>query len=192
NYLSYMDINQDFPAIQRLCRLIRFGSIGFIGGVLAIYVLTWCWPDMGRNTHPFMFFTRIAGLPLNAMATLPVADRLLLAAISLPYLAALVWAFYRLGKMLRGFERAEFFERATVGHLRAFAGFLLLAKALSLAAMHLRVLVLVHMRGDMKYSMAVNLSSDDMAVLLMCALFFLIARMMEEGRRLAEENREFI
>ena len=38
----------------------------------------------------------------------------------------------------------------------------------------------------------VNLSSDDMAVLLMCALFFLIARMMEEGRRLAEENRGFI
>jgi hypothetical protein len=187
-----MDINQDLSAIRRLSRLIRLGSIIFISGVLAIYVVTWCWPEMGSQTHPFMFFTRIAGLPLNAMATLPVADRVLLAAISLPYLAALVWAFYRLGMMLRGFERAAFFERATVGHLRAFAGYLLLAKALSLLAMHLRVLVFEHLRGDGKAQLMVNLSTDDMAVLLMCALFFLIARMMEEGRRIAEENREFV
>ena len=31
-----------------------------------------------------------------------------------------------------------------------------------------------------------------LAVLLMCGLFFVVAKMMEEGRRLAEENREFV
>ena len=139
-----------------------------------------------------MFVVHIAGLPANAMAALSITERLLIAAISLPYLCALVWAFYRLGKMLSGFERAEFFERATVGHLRAFAGYLLLAKVFSLAAMHLRVSVMVHMLGHQNMPVRLNLSNDDMAVLLMCALFFLVARMMEEGRRLAEENREFV
>jgi hypothetical protein len=119
-------------------------------------------------------------------------DRLLIASISLPYLAALIWAFYRLDRMLRGFGRGEFFERETVGHLRAFSGFLLIAKLLSLLAMHARVGALVHLLGHEHVRVMVNLSSDDMAVLLMCALFFLIARMMEEGRRLAEENRGFI
>jgi hypothetical protein len=185
-----MDISQDLSAIRRLCRLIRWGSIVFITGVLGIYVLTWCWPWVSGTGH--LPLIHIAGLPSNAMASLSPTERLLIAAISLPYLCALVWAFYRLGKMLSGFERAEFFERATVGHLRAFAGYLLLAKALSLGAMHLRVSVMVHVLGHNNMPVRMNLSNDDMAVLLMCALFFLVARMMEEGRRLAEENREFV
>ena len=187
-----MDISQDFSAIKRLCKLIRFGSIAFVGGVLLLYVITWCWPSVTGLGHPALPVLRIAGLPATAMATLSIGDRMLFAAISLPYLAALVWAFFRLGKMLSGFERAEFFERTTVGHLRAFAGYLLLAKALSLLAMHARVALMGHLLGRDKSHTALNLSSDDMAVLLMCALFFLVARMMEEGRRLAEENREFV
>ena len=187
-----MDIIQDFSAIKRLCRWIRLGSIVFITGVIVIYVVTWSWPGMPGHGNYVMLKLHLAGLPASAMASLPFAERILVASISLPYLAALLWAFYRLGQMLRGFERGEFFERATVGHLRAFAGFLLLAKALSLAAMHLRVGALVHLLGYEHMRVMVNLSSDDMAVLLMCALFFLIARMMEEGRRISEENREFI
>ena len=58
--------------------------------------------------------------------------------------------------------------------------------------MHARVALMGHMMGSERSHMAVNLSSDDMAVLLMCALFFLVARMKEQGRRLAEENREFV
>ena len=87
---------------------------------------------------------------------------------------------------------ARFFERATVGHLRAFSGYLLLAKLLSLLAMHARVAAMVHLVGHEHVRAVVNLSADDMSVLLMCALFFLIARMMEEGRKLAEENRGFV
>ena len=187
-----MDITRDFSAIKRLCRWIRLGSFLFVTGVLMVYVVTWCWPGMPGHGKHVMLMLHVAGLPASAMANLSVTERLLIASISLPYLAALVWAFYRLGQMLRGFERGEFFEQATVGHLRAFAGFLLLAKALSLAAMHLRVGALVHLLGHEHMRVMVNLSSDDMAVLLMCALFFLIARMMEEGRRINEENREFI
>lgn len=185
-------MNQVSPAIRRLCLLIRLGGAFFVVGVLAIYVITWCWPVIHLAGHPLMVKLHLAGLPATALSELSAGDRLLIGAISLPYLAAFIWAFTRLDRMLRGFARGEFFESETVGHLRAFSGYLLLAKLLSLIAMHARVAVLVHLLGHERVRAVVNLSSDDMAVLLMCALFFLIARMMEEGRRLAEENREFI
>ena len=93
---------------------------------------------------------------------------------------------------LAAFSRGEYFERATVGHLRAFSGFLLIAKLLALGAMHVRSAMVMHMTEAKHQLLSINLSNDDLAVLLMCGLFFVIARMMEEGQRLAEENREFI
>ncbi len=173
-------------SLLRLCRLIRYGSVLFIAGVLALYFFTWCLPEMAP------FHVRLAGLPADALAQLDLQGRMMMAAISLPYLAALLWAFYRLHKMLAGFERGEFFERATVGHMRAFSGYLLLAKLLSLAAMHARVHLAAHMKLISGHVGFINLSNDDMAVILMCAVFFLIARTLEEARRIAEENREFV
>ncbi len=184
-------MNEISPGIRRLCRLIRIGGAVFVTGVVAIYVITWCWPATAGGPH-FLFKLHLGGLAANALADLSMTERLLIGSISLPYLAALIWAFYRLDRMLRRFERGEFFDQETVGHLRAFSGYLLLAKLLSLLAMHARVGALVQLIGHDRVRAVVNLSSDDMAVLLMCALFFLIARMMEEGRRLAEENRGFI
>jgi uncharacterized membrane protein (DUF4010 family) len=94
--------------------------------------------------------------------------------------------------MLRQFEVGRFFERETVSDLRAFSGLLLVAKFLSLAAMHARTAIVVHLVGHENARLSVNLSADDLAILLLCALFFAIAGMMEEGRRLSEENREFV
>lgn len=185
-------MNEISPSIRRLCRFIRFGSTIFVVGVVLIYLITWCWPIVHADSHPVMLRLHLAGLSADALRDLTIGDRLLIGAISLPYLAALTWAFYQLNCMLRGFERGDYFESVTVGHLRAFAGYLLLAKVLSLLAMHARVGALVHLLGHQNVRTLINLSSDDMAVLLMCALFFLIARMMEEGRRLAEENRGFV
>jgi hypothetical protein len=94
--------------------------------------------------------------------------------------------------MLREFERGNFFARETVSDLRAFSGLLLVAKGLALLAMHVRAATVMHLLDAKTAHLAINLSSDDLAILLLCALFFAIAGMMEEGRRLAEENREFV
>ncbi|QJR14080.1 DUF2975 domain-containing protein [Usitatibacter palustris] len=180
-------------ALQRLSRWIRFAAIAFATCVVAIHSLGWFWPEVaGKAHHASHGVMLLAGVPLNLLATLEPGERVLVSVVSVPYLVVFVWAFYRLVKMLRGFERGAFFDRETVGHLRAFAGLLLLAKLLSLLAMHLRVALVVHVLGHNKSRFVVNLSSDDLSILLMCALFFAIAYMMEEGRKLAEENREFV
>jgi len=176
--------------VQRLSRWIRYGAILFVASVLAVYVVTWMWPEVSRGHHA-VWSLHIAGLPASVVASLSTSERLLLAAVSLPYLATLVWAFHRLVRMLRQFERGNFFDRQTVSDLRAFSGLLLIAKGLALVAMHARVAIVVNLLGS-KTRMAVNLSSDDLAILLLCALFFAIAGMMEEGRRISEENRGFV
>lgn len=187
-----MDNNQDLNAIRRLCRVIRWASAVFVTGLLVIYLVSWMWPIEVGQGHPFMFAPRLAGLPMDIAQKLDFGQRLIIVAISVPYLAALVWAFWRLTHMLRNFEAGDFFSIQTVAHLRAFAGFLFAAKILSLLAMHARVAVVTHVleMGPRHYK--INLSNDDLALLLMCALFFLIARMMEQGRRIAEENKEFV
>jgi hypothetical protein len=180
------------PQIARLCRALRAGGALFVASILGIFALTSLWPDLSWWGHPFVVSLRVSGLPINALSALTLGQRLIVAACGVPYLIALAWAFYRLDRLLRDFGRGQFFERATVGHLRAFAGWLLVAKGLALVALHVRVAALMHFLGPGQVHAVINLSSDDAAVLLICALLFLIARMMEVGHDLAEENRGFV
>ena len=180
-------------AVRRLCRAIEIGAALFVLSVIAIYVISWAWPELTLRTHAAVPRIHLAGLATSALAALSPSERLLVAAASLPYLAALAWAFYRLIRMLRRFEQGRFFERESVSDLRAFSGLLLVSKLLALAAMHLRVAIAMHLLGPEKMGpVTINLSSDELAILLLCALFFAIAAMMEEGRKLAEENRGFV
>jgi len=185
-------MTQSPSAVRRLSRWIRYGAVFFIACVLAIYAVSFLLPEVSHGHRHVALALHLAGVPMNVLASLSTTERLLIAAASIPYLAVLAWAFYRLTRMLRKFEAGRFFERETVSDLRAFSGLLLIAKLLALIAMHVRSAMVVHLLGHHHVRLAVNLSSDDLAILLLCALFFAIAGMMEEGRRLAEENREFV
>jgi Protein of unknown function (DUF2975) len=180
------------PQVRRLCLLVRVAALLLLASVLALYLGTWAFPDLGLWSQHWALMARVGGLPLNAGATLAPGDQFVLGAVSVPYLACLVWAYWHLELLLRGFERGEFFEQATIRHLRAFAGLLLVAKALSLMAGHVRVAMFTALTGPNHMRIAINVSSDELALLLLCALIFLVAHMMEEGHRLAEENRSFL
>lgn len=185
-------INQNQSSIRNLCRWLRAASALFVFGVLAIYLLSWLLPELSGGSYVRFMRLHLAGVSSDVMAQLNATQRLQVSAASLPYLIALAWAFIRLDRMLLGFARNEFFTRETIGHLRAFSGLLLIAKVLALAAMHVRVGIVSHLLGHTSQRITLNLSNEDLSVILMCGLFFLVARMMEEGQRLAEENREFV
>ncbi len=180
------------PQVRRLCLLVRVVGLLLLASVLALYLGTWAFPDLELWNQHWALLARVAGLPPTAGSGLPAGQRIALGAVTLPYLACLVWAFCHLELLLRGFGRGEFFEKATVRHLRAFAGLLLLAKALSLIAGHVRVAMFTAWTAPSHMRIAINMSSDELALLLLCAVIFLIAHMMEEGHRLAEENRSFL
>ena len=179
--------------IRRWCRILRLGILLFVLAVLCLYAAVWIWPQVNIGHQPGQFVLQSAQAQPDAIQSLAAGDRLLLALAGLPYFLALGYALYRLDHLLRNFQRGEFFDAATVGHLRAFSGYVLVAKVVALITMHIRGFMLLQMLGpQIRAHMGIRLSNDDIAVLLMCALFFLVARMMEEGRRLAEENREFV
>lgn len=180
------------PQVRRLCLLVRVVGALLLASVLALYLGTWAFPDLDLWNQHWALLARVAGLPPTAGSGLPAGERFALGAVTLPYLACLVWAFCHLELLLRGFGRGEFFEKATVRHLRAFAGLLLLAKALSLVAGHARVAMYTAWTAPSHMRIAINASSDELALILLCALIFLIAHMMDEGHRLAEENRSFL
>ena len=61
---------------------------------------------------------------------------------------------------------------------------------MSLVAAHVRVAMYAPIAGAANLSF--SMTSDELALLLLCALIFLIAHLMEEGGRLADENRGFL
>jgi hypothetical protein len=179
------------PKIRRLCWLVRGLAALWLALVLFLYLGTWLAPEWSLWDLHWARLARVGGLSTKAVGQFAGADRVLVGAAALPYLACLVWAFHHLARMLASFERGEFFELAAVRHLRAFAGLLLLAKGLSLLAVHVRVAMYVHVAAPGS-RVQFSATGDDLAMLLLCALIFLIAHLMEEGQRLAEENRGFL
>lgn len=185
-------MHQISPSIRTWCKVIRLGGAAFVLSVVAIYLTIAFWPELHPASHSLMVKMHLAGVSTDTLGQLGAGQRVLVSGLSIPYLLALGWAFFQLDRVIAAFERGEFFEQKTVGHLRRFAGFLFLAKVLSLMALHARVAVVKQFVAAKPHFFALNLSIDDLSVLLMCALFFLIARLMEEGRRLDEENRGFV
>ena len=86
------------PSLARLCRCIRYGAVFFVTAVIAIYLVAWIAPDITHHRHPVL---HLAGLSGTLLASFTLEQRALIASMSIPYLAVLVWAFYRLVRMLR-------------------------------------------------------------------------------------------
>jgi len=111
--------------------------------------------------------------------------------VSAPVFVLVAYAGWRLDALLRALARGVLFAAATIGHLRAFAGAALAAMVWSVLDTLLRGLAWRHVLGD-ESKLNIGVSSEELLAMLVCALFFVIAGLMHEGRRLAEENEGFV
>jgi hypothetical protein len=110
------------------------------------------------------------------------------ALVSLVYL----YGLYRLVKLMRLFERGDFFCTQATSHLQAFSLSLLFATmagcllpAVELAAS--RAIGLNHVQAA-----SIQMDISDVWMILISTLFFLIAWIMGEARQLAEDNQLII
>ncbi len=170
------------------CRIIRLLLVICVLLQLAFFVLAW------GDVLPHDLFMQMSAreLSVEQMHAMPLAQRLAGAALGLPALLALCYGMWRLARALGNVERQALFALDTIGHLRAFAGATLGATVLAIVEVPLRALVL-HFgftRNDVKLSIGVT--SDQVLLILVCALFYLVIRMMHAARRLAEENEGFV
>lgn len=155
---------------------------------LAFYLLAW------SSALPAGFFVQMSakGIEAEAMRMLPPGPRLAGALIELPALLALGYGLWQLERLLLGCRDGAMFALATIGHLRAFAGATLVATLLSIVAVPLRTLAYRAGFGMSDARFALGVSSEELMLMLVCALFYLVTHMMHEGRRLSEENEGFV
>ncbi len=132
------------------------------------------------------------GISAQQMRALAPPQRVAGAMLALPALLTLCYGMLRLARLLDCVRRGAAFERATIGHLRAFAGFTLLSTLLAIIEPPLRTFVLYRVFAGLPARYAIGFSSSELMLVLVCSLFFLVTNLLHEGRRLAEENEGFV
>ncbi len=166
---------------------VRALVLGAIGMQLIGFMLAWtAW-------LPETFFMALwpAGLDAAIARTLAPSLKLTGAVIGLPSLLTLCYGLWHLARLAANLARNAPFELANIAHLRGFAGAVLLSTIFSIIEVPLRAFAWL-MAFDVRGPLAVGVSGDQLLVIVMCGLLYLVVRLMHEGRRLAQENEGFV
>lgn len=162
-------------------QLVRLLVMLAIGSQLLTFVLAWtAWLPAG-------FFMQLwpAGLTADGARTLATSARWSGMLLGLPSLAALCIGLWQLARLAANASRGAVFDLANIICLRRFAGAILLSTGLAIIEVPLRALA-------WHTPFSVGVSGDQLLVMLMCGLFYLVVGLMHEGRRLARENEGFV
>jgi hypothetical protein len=179
-----------FLNFRALCRLIRYGVVVLVVATLVAHL--WVWFALGNvQIGALTFFIHSGDLDAKSLAVMTLLERSLTIFISLPALFFLMIAFFKLVKLMRNFERRDFFIMSSILLLKGFCGAIFLHILCSMIEPVARMLAFSLINSAHQPELVLRLT-DSFDELLLCGVFYVIARMMEEGRRIAEENSEFI
>lgn len=163
-----------------------------LGALQLVYFLfSWVMPDTSQIGPVAVSFSP-RGMEPGAVAGLAPGLRWAGIACALPALFLLGYALLRLDRMLQACATGQMFALRTVGHMKAFAGSILGALLLTVIEPALRALVWRLGLHAPEQRVNVGVSSEELMLVLVCALFFAIAAMMHEARRIAEDNEGFV
>lgn len=95
---------------------------------------------------------------------------------------------WRLSRMLRVIEQGAPFASATVAHLRAFAALVLVSALASI----LLPPILAAIAAQPGTRLTLTFDGSDFFVLLVSGLMFLLARLLGEAQRIADENSQIV
>ena len=188
NSFSGSDLGQLF----RLCHVIRWMLLTFLIVQIGFFVLAWVMPSP-IQLGPLHIQFDPQGLAPDAIHNLDGMQRVIGILIGMPGLLVLTYGVRRLGQTLTEFQNGTIFAVQTIGHLRAFAGATLAASVLFNAEKPLRNMALnLASGGATNFPIPIEVTSNELLLLLVGGLFYLIVGVMQEGRRLSEENEGFV
>ncbi len=141
---------------------------------------------------PWTMRVQPADMSIAAVQALPKLQRWLAAALASISLGFLCYAALRLHRMLQCVAQGAFFSPQTISHWRAFAGAMLFSVLASILQLPLRELLFRFFWGNGPYPLKMSITSQDLQLVVICGVFYLIAAIMQEGQRLADENAGFI
>ena len=141
---------------------------------------------------PWTMRVQPADLSMAAVQALPKLQRWLAASLASISLGCLFYAALRLHRMLQCAAQGTFFSGQSIAHWRAFAGAMLCSVLASILQLPLREVLFRLFWGSGPYPLKLSISSQDVQLVVVCGVLYLVASMMQEGQRLANENAGFI
>ena len=170
--------------------LVRILIWIFLAGQVGFFALAWspmppALPGLSMQLAP-------GGMDFDEARGLAALPRLLGVLVALPYLAALAWGVWRLDQLLRVSDPRGMFTARSIGHLQTFAGAATLAALYSILEFPMRSWVCRSLGGFPQDRIKMGVSSEQLLLLLVCGVFYLVINLMHEARRIAHENEGFV
>lgn len=167
--------------IARLLRLLTVTSIAFVA-VITVF------PFMSQITEWTILpgvITKIEPLAATA-ADLKIARWLCV----LPH-AILIYGLYRLAKMMRAYERGELFTPPVPTHLLAFSTAIVVVELLQIT-LPLQIAIAHRVSSGMHSEARLVITSEQLWLLLLAALFMILASVMREAASIAADNASIV
>ena len=181
-----------------LSRRVRYGVSAFFVLYLLLTVLGWLAPAPAArgslgSAGMYELLLQLQSQPFARLAAMPLWQRGLGLALSLPALLVLGDAVRQLALVLRQFEQGVFFTPQVAQRFRRFAGGLLLGTVLTLLEPTVRGMLFGLLEeGTSQLRLVIDITGGDLWTLLLCTVFLALAQILHEGQRLADENSGFI
>ena len=131
-----------------------------------------------------------AAAPVAAVLFNDGLPRTWAAGIALALAAVSAAALVELARMLGRVQAQALFSAAAIRHFRRFAGLLALAAALRVVLP--AVAAIAAARGSGEHAVRLVFDGGDLLALLPAAVFFLVARLLDEAARLEDDNRSIV
>lgn len=175
------------PQLVRASRIMAWLSV--MGAVLAPLITAFCfiWPVSTRALDVHFSHVDIATL-----AAAPLADRLLALIFALIPAFIVTWGLLALARLFRAFTQGEIFSLPALRALSSVTTALFWnVVAAFVVQAPITYLISMHNPPGHRF-ISLGFGSDDVEMLFLAGVTFVIARVMAEARRVAEENAGFV
>lgn len=170
-------------ASRIMARLSLLGAIVYAAGECLVFLA----PNIGRALDIEIHHTGA-----DITTAIPFAYRLAALVVDLIPTALVVWALIELYRLFQHYAKGEVFSVAALGNLNRVAALMFWQVLVSFIAGAPVSYILSLYRGAGHREISLGLGSNDLAFLFMAGVVLVIARVMAEARRMADENESFV
>lgn len=177
---------RDLARVQHVSRIMRLLCTVAIVALPVGLALMWLYFDTVRDGWPAV------NVVPNLPPRLPIAERAAGFAITMIPAGMVVYGLLRLRALFGLYARGEVFHPAAARCLRGFAWALVLVGASNPLTGALLSVALTLGNPPGERTLSISLGSDDLGTVFLGGLLLVIAWIMGEAGRIAEENRQFV
>lgn len=172
--------------VRRVSKIMKFCCTLAIPLVPIVLGVMWATFDMWAGTHPEFVHLRPLADPM------PASSLLIGFAIAMFPGGLVMFAAWRLRSLFASYAEGSVFTAATARCLRDFALSIILIAAAKPVTGALLSVVLTVPNPPGQRMLSISLGSDDLTTVFIGCVFLVIAWIMEEGRKIADEQAQIV